>query len=531
MAYENIRFPRAHMAVRDEYYYYFDERNDTLNIRVCDGETAFSYPLDSPLGNNQVKAVEYDGYFFWTLQRGASSIDSIIKKWIIENYTCKLISDIDLRHTTVDNFSCSTFSLEYYNTTLSGSVSSHDSQVTLTSNYEKIEPGTVLTLGPNEEGMYEDVTVTGTLNNDATLGLDFYTFNDYPLGTNVYFAKSLWLVNDYYHKQLGGALYEISVYHTGTESVSITMTDHWTGSASNFNGSWEYTIASNVYLSAGVYSTTFQAYDVDGATEMSLRFEGVDPISEVIDIFATVVGNDLWQVQTGSFSIETSGYYNVKGRQHQSSSYNWGIYDVDIQGAVPFRRNGRVEQVLPDDDFEYVDSSCFYNAVDFQYVLYVLGTTVRFFNINNNTNEKSMLIDNIRKNQSTVIPVHDIKVEGETLYRLQSEATFFGNDYAWSTYNYQMSTIRPFIDSVSIDVNPKILPSNGINIAEVKAIVRDQYNDPLILKPVYVQDSDSTGFITTTDVYTNLFGVATTYYRAGIIPNSVIIRATATQYD
>ncbi len=406
MAQENIKFPRQHMAIRDEYFFYFDERNNTLNKKVCDGNTAFTYPLETPLGSNQVKTMEYDGYYFWTLQQGATDQDSIIKKWIIENFVCKLVDIIDLSHTLEDIFNCSTFSLEYYTTTLTTTVSGRDTHhITLNNYYDKVESGTILTLGPNNEGFYEDVTVTGTINGSDTFGLDFYTFNTYEAGTEVYFPKSVWLVNDYTHNVLGGSLYKITL------------------------------------------------------------------------------------------------------------------------------PNERIGEVIEDEDFEYVNASCFYNTGTTQYVLYVLGTVVRFFNINTNLNETSMLIDNIKDDQVSVITVYDIKVEEDTLYRLQHSATYYGTDYSWGTYNYQVSTLRSFIDSVTVDVTPKILPSNGINVAEITSVVRDQYNNPAQFRIVMFQDTDPTGFVTNLTVYTGLDGVATSYYKAGVVPASVVIRATATQYD
>ena len=527
MANENIKFPRANMAVRDQYFYYCDERNDTLNVRLSGGDTAFVYPFETSIGSNPVKSLEYDGNFFWTLQQGADSIDSIVKKWVIENYICKLVAVIYLNHTDEDNFSCNTFSLEYYNTTLSKSVSKHSTCIEITSNYEKIESGTILTIGPNEEGLYENVTVTGTLNNDAIFGLDFYTFNSYPSGTDVYFAKSLWLLNDYYHKQLDGGLYEVSIHNIGAnEGVPILYTNYWAGSRSNMTGNWEYVLASNVYLLPGLYSTTFDAYDNDSSGEMGLRIEG----PELIDVLATNTGGDSWVSQSGDFNIVTAGYYDIKGRQMVDSGWFWGVSNVSIEASIISKKNYVIGNVLQDEDYKSVIASCFYDTGVEQYILYVVGTTLRFFNINNKLNEMSLLMDN-RRTDNTLIPIQDIRIEGDTLYRLQLGASYYGADYSWSTYNYQPSTLRSFIDSVTIDVNPKILPSNGINVAEITVSVRDQYNNPSQYKPVILEDSDDVGFITLSKPYTNLLGVATSYYKAGVVPDVVTLTVIITQYD
>lgn len=405
MAQENIRFPRSHMSIKDGYFYYFDERNGTLVRKTCDGTLAFIWPIEGSLGTNQVKSVEYDGNFFWTLQQGTEETDSVIKKWVVDNYVCKLSDTITLSHTVDDNFSCDSFSLEYYTTTLAAEVPIKSSQLTIKNYYDKITSGTVLTLGPNNYGVYEDVTVTGTLGSSDTFGLDFYTFNEFPADAPINFAKSIWLINDYYHTQETGALYEFSLV------------------------------------------------------------------------------------------------------------------------------SNRVINVIQDDDFDYVTASCFYNNGENQYILYVFGNSIRFYNILNKSNEKSMFIDNLKSDQATTVTIYEIKVADDTIYRLQGEASYYGTDYDWDSYNYQVSTFRPFVDSMSMDVSPKILPSNGLSLAEITISVRDQYNDPLQFKPVLVEDDDPNGYITTTEVYTNLYGVATTYYRAGLVPAVVTIGSLATQYD
>ena len=141
-----------------------------------------------------------------------------------------------------------------------------------------------------------------------------------------------------------------------------------------------------------------------------------------------------------------------------------------------------------------------------------------------------MTIDNIRVNNSTIIQVYDMVVIGNSLFRLQIEAMYFGTDNSWTTYNYQVSPIRNYIDSVTADITPAILPANGFNIAEVRTIVNDQYAIPLYYAAVSCTDNDDVGYMTQSKVYTWLDGVATNNYRAGVAPKHVTIEVTATQY-
>ena len=405
MTYENINFKKDHFVVRDGYFYFIDEESNILYEKASDGVTTFTYPMIAMVGTNEVECLEYDGHFFWSLQEGPTDQDIVIKKWFIENYVVHLEETIEFIHDADHSFDVDTFSLEYYNTTLSANVLIDDSSIYLSEFSEFIVPGTVITIGPNDDEKYEDVTVTGTLD-DGALGLNFFIKNNYTIDTPVYFTTNLWLVNHYaYSEANAGAIYQIKL-----------------------------------------------------------------PQNEIVSI-------------------------------------------------------------TEDSDFDLISSSCFYTDIENKYMLITIGTNLRFVNLVTLVVDKTMTMDNIEANQSTIHPVHALQLDGETLYRLQYHATYFNNDYHYSTANYQVSPMRPFVDSVSIDVWPKILPANGINVAEVTAIVNDQFAHPIQIKPVEFRDDDSVGFMTIQNTYTNLAGRATSYYKAGIVPRSVLIMVMATQYD
>ena len=148
----------------------------------------------------------------------------------------------------------------------------------------------------------------------------------------------------------------------------------------------------------------------------------------------------------------------------------------------------------------------------------------------------TMIIDNIRSDQVTIIPVYNAAVYGKTLYRLQDEATYYGTNNDWgSLYNYQISPIRSFLDSIVVTAYPAIVPANAYNTVKVEAVVKDQYDEGVIYKPVYFTDDDSIGYITINPVYTDIFfgtgRTSPTYYKAGIMPATVTIEGTATQDD
>lgn len=145
-----------------------------------------------------------------------------------------------------------------------------------------------------------------------------------------------------------------------------------------------------------------------------------------------------------------------------------------------------------------------------------------------------MNMDNLKKDGTTVIPIYDIDLEGDNLYRLQHEAMYYGNDYSWQTYNYQISPVRQFPDFITVDADTHILPATGRNTALITAVSLNQYGDGLVNKPIIFTDDDPTGFITTSIVYTDLFnntGSARTTYKSGVDLRVATITSTVTSYD
>jgi len=146
----------------------------------------------------------------------------------------------------------------------------------------------------------------------------------------------------------------------------------------------------------------------------------------------------------------------------------------------------------------------------------------------------TMGMDNVKVNQSTVLPIYAIDIEGDNLYRLQNQGTYFGTDYTWSTYNFQISPIRSFIDFITVDSDTHILPATGRNTAIVRSIVYDQYGQGVVDRPVEFIDDDTMGFITRPIVHTDTFyntGVANTAYTSGTSLRVVNITGTVTQLD
>jgi len=93
----------------------------------------------------------------------------------------------------------------------------------------------------------------------------------------------------------------------------------------DMEGAMEYLFDGNVYFEEGRYQVEWYSYKATHADEVSLRLDG-GPF--VIDDFATV--GDGWVYQSGVINVAEAGFYAVKGVQHITMAYKWGIKEPKI---------------------------------------------------------------------------------------------------------------------------------------------------------------------------------------------------------
>ena len=184
-----------------------------------------------------------------------------------------------------------------------------------------------------------------------------------------------------------------------------------------------------------------------------------------------------------------------------------------------------------------VDACTFYDmsdvyGADSDAICYVKGTNIIFLDPDDISNSfGSMVMDNVEDDNATVISIYDLTIEGDNVYRLQLKATYYGTTYTFAdtNYSYQLSTLNPFITSISLSADPAILPADLVSSSQITAIVKDQFLQPIASKLVYFTDDDANGYIVGSPATTNSNGVATVSYVAGSTANEVKITATAQQ--
>lgn len=415
---ENIKLRKRNFAVDQGYFYTFDEDQDNLLQKTDDGTTAFSYPFNALL-TKQVKSLEFDGVYFWSLEEGATNKDIVIKQWKIDNYICKLQNTFSYTGDDVtNNYDSDAFSIEHYHTALTSTTNSGSSTIYLNDywDHSSINSAT-LHLGPNSNGEEEEVVVNTTISGGVTLTSS--TLYSYATSDVVNYHKNIWVFNNYDAVASTGALYKFNS-HTGNYVAKY---------------------------SGGAYS------DIQAAT-----FYKVDSfaIPGIIDTLCYVKGTNILFVNTADAGVDLP-YYG------------------------------------------------------------------------------SMVMDNIQEDEATLIPIYDLSMDDQNVYRLQLAATYYGNTETWVLYNYQLSTLDSFVASISLGAYPSIIAANATSVSIIIATVKDQFLQPVSSRQVsFTENEPSTppndGRISGSNpVNTDVYGKAQTVFTSGIAACEVKITATVEQ--
>lgn len=425
---ENIKLikdQQNNFTVDAGYFYTFDHDQDSLLQKTDDGNTSFTYPFDTLLGNDPadvVASAEFDGVYFWSLQNRSTGV--YIRRWKIDNYVCKLQQtfeylDSDPNH----NYDSEAFSVAHYHTTLSAPVSSGATTINVAKYADDSDlmgftttSGDPLTihLGPNSSGEEEDAqvsTASGTVINLVS-GVSY----DYASSDEVNFYTYLWVFNNY-------------------DGTSATV--------------------------GALYK--FDAYTGDYIT----RYPG-------------------------------------------------GAY-TDVGAATFYRLQGVF------DDYPDIDTLAFVKQTNTLFVnAEAAGATLPFYG--------SMVMENVLSNDATVIPLYDIAMDGDNVYRLQNASDGGGNLTEWSTrLNYELSSLNAFVTSISLAADPAVIAANNVATSNVTAYVRDQFWEPIVGRTVTFSEDDPVGTIAPATPNTDGDGKATTVYTSGTTAREVKITAKVDQ--
>ena len=299
------------------------------------------------------------------------------------------------------------------------------------------------------------------------------------------------------------------------------------------------------------YHTTFSILESAGQSILSVA-DG----SKMSSGYTIVLGpNNSGQIEEVTVSSAAPDHVNINSTTqytHEAGTpisffkniwlfNNYSGVSTDTGALYKFSAyTGSLVSYHPSGSFKDIKACSFFDmesvyGADSNAICYIKGTNMIFLNPDDlSSSYGSLTMDNVEDDQATLIDIYDFVIEGSNIYRLQRKATYYGSTgtFADSTYNYQLSTLNPFITSISLSADPAILPANsggGSNSSNITAIVKDQFNLPITGRIVYFTDDDPVGQLNPTNDNTDANGVATTEYTAGTSARETRITATAQQ--
>jgi len=257
---------------------------------------------------------------------------------------------------------------------------------------------------------------------------------------------------------------------------------------------------------------------------------------EDVEVISTVSGGVTIASGTLQYSYDEADIVNfytylwVFNNYDGTSSATGALYKFDAYtGEYITKYAGGAYKDVTAATFYNVDSFASYGPVDT--LIYIKGTNALFINVGaagaTLPYYGSMVMENIKSDESTVIAVYDICMDSQNIYRLQSAVD--GTGTTWGHYSYLLSSLDAFVTSISLAAYPAIIAANTIATTDITAIVKDQFLQPIVGRLVYFTDDDGAGSVLPTSDNTDGEGKAETVYTSGNTAREVKITAVVEQ--
>lgn len=586
--YENIKFKYDSAAYYDGLFYYLDFDYNALVIKNVSGKVVQTYPITINLPSPQLKLI-YNGVYFFSLHKEYNAI--FIRKWCIDNYSLKLIKEYD--YSTVGLLTDSTVIYrKFFNTSITyggwyvggssgSSFSLYNADLTLGDCPDSPWAGPTLTKDfvPIEDFVFE--SKFKIVNNTETTYKTRIYYDLAESGAEVKYSfileyNYLWLYVDnvlvwessislnvdgyniikviksdgYLNVTING----VSIYKDVVSSYSVSKTILRFLNLSSLGRDFVYVtylkltgykvkdLVDTETLNLDTYYTYLKAPALAGSSSITL-FGETQYIEEgtVLSFGNSTTFEEV--TVTGVLSDNTYGlsyYLEYDHEENEEVIYSRNFYFFnEYTGTLPERSLYKLDYVTGYKVGSYsyiinesVKASTIFTHHNYNLLGFVHNTNFILLDMDNDlVLYDTMNLDNIEEDDATIIPIYDCFFHRGSLYRIQKKATYFGTTYVWGTYNYQLSPIDSFVDSVAVQAFPVIVNSDGISKVKVSANVKDQYASPSVSVKVLFKEDDDGGYMLLMDRYTDINGYTYNYYRSGVIPRTVLLEIEAIQED
>lgn len=177
-----------------------------------------------------------------------------------------------------------------------------------------------------------------------------------------------------------------------------------------------------------------------------------------------------------------------------------GLYKINaLDGSILSRTSGGA--------FKDINAAGFHNVQSFtagpplgnfnnHYLLFLRTNNLLFIDVNDAqlTTVLSAVQNNLSLDTTIVYDVEDLSLEGNTIFRLQTNFNIKGTESVESTFNYQLATFRPFPTAIALTAVEAIIPAgNAVSSSLITATVTDQYALPYFTSPAGTIQFATTG--------------------------------------
>lgn len=209
MVYENIQIEHGNFTIsRDgSSFFTLDHENTRLIEKNSSGTVIFSYFLDKAIF--EVQALQFDGVYFWSLER-QSSVGFRIRRWEIgEDDLVRAIDEYSFIDTASTPYDVYTMAVEYYSDSLDGNALVSDTEIDVNDG-SVVRIGDEIVIGPSTavgyEGEFATVTVLNKVGNTLTISpaLDV----SFSPNEEIYFTRNFYVFSDDAFGGLKGSLYK-----------------------------------------------------------------------------------------------------------------------------------------------------------------------------------------------------------------------------------------------------------------------------------------------------------------------------------
>jgi hypothetical protein len=190
----------------DGFFYSMDHNNGQLTIKDAGGTPGAPFILDTPI--IEVQSLQFDGYYFWSLERQGTS-GFRIRKWDANNGIASKIAEYSFISAST-KYDVHAMCVEAYVDTLAGSANLGEYTFTVDDG-QVIIPGDDVVIGPNALGKYSFNHVSDKVGNVITTS-DSIQYQIEP-GSTITFSRAFYVFSD---RDASGAEAKLFAFRTDT---------------------------------------------------------------------------------------------------------------------------------------------------------------------------------------------------------------------------------------------------------------------------------------------------------------------------